>query len=65
MAKAMAGSTKVMQASNKAMNIQKVQATMQQFAKESEMMDMKEELSKFFASNDTARSLIIKSYHHA
>jgi hypothetical protein len=29
------------------------------------MMDMKEELSKFFASNDTARSLIIKSYHHA
>lgn len=48
MAQAMGKTTKVMQSSNKAMNMQKVQQTMMQFERESSAMDMKEEMSTAF-----------------
>jgi response regulator of citrate/malate metabolism len=45
MADAMKSSTKVMQSANKAMNLQKVQQTMTQFAQQNQMLDMREEMS--------------------
>ncbi len=44
MTTAMAGTTKVMKASNKAMNIDKIQNTMQEFEKQNMAMEMKEEM---------------------
>ena len=45
MAQALGKSTKIMQATNKAMPMQQMQKTAMEFEKQQQMMDMREELS--------------------